>query len=98
MSPEQARGETVDERTDIWALGVLLYEMLAGMRPFQGEYAQAILYALLNQDPVDDRILHGCGDAGHADAHQGAGLPHDLPASYVGGDADGRPVLKDGIL
>ncbi len=52
MSPEQARGEVVDERTDIWALGVMLYEMLAGERPFQGDYAQAIIYALLNVDPV----------------------------------------------
>lgn len=51
MSPEQASGEEVDHRSDIWSLGVILYEMLTGQLPFRGEYEQSILYAILNEDP-----------------------------------------------
>ena len=51
MSPEQARSEEVDHRTDLWALGVLIYEMIAGRLPFGGDYEQAIVYSILNEDP-----------------------------------------------
>jgi serine/threonine-protein kinase len=51
MSPEQARGRPVDRRTDIWAFGAVLYEMLAGKRCFEGDTVSDVLAAVLRQDP-----------------------------------------------
>lgn len=52
MSPEQARGISVDERTDIFSLGVMLYEMVAGRPPFPGETASDIIASILTADPA----------------------------------------------
>jgi len=53
MSPEQVRGEQVDRRADIWAAGVVLYEMLAKRRPFEGEHATPVMRAILETEPQE---------------------------------------------
>src|SRR6202140_4811917 len=67
MAPEQARGKTVDKRADIWAFGVVLYEMLTGKRPFEGETTPEILSEVIQAEPSwndipprAQRLLKGC--------------------------------------
>jgi serine/threonine protein kinase/tetratricopeptide (TPR) repeat protein len=51
MSPEQTKGKEVGHQTDLWSLGVMLYEMITGHLPFNGDYEQAVIYSILNEEP-----------------------------------------------
>ena len=51
MSPEQIRNQKVDQRSDIWSFGVILYEMITGRYPFKGEHDASLFYSIINQTP-----------------------------------------------
>jgi hypothetical protein len=86
MAPEQIRRQPVDARTDLWATGVMFFEMLTGHPPFEGEYESAVLHAVLNDDPPlpsqVDRTLPPSFDT------IVSGLLHKVPANrYESADA-----------
>ncbi|MDX1585396.1 MAG: protein kinase [Balneolaceae bacterium] len=58
MSPEQMQSEEIDSRSDIFSFGVMLYEMLTGIHPFQAEYQQALMFKILNEDPDPPSSIH----------------------------------------
>jgi serine/threonine protein kinase/Flp pilus assembly protein TadD len=59
MAPEQIRGDAVDGRADLWAIGVMLYEMLTGTTPFRGDHELTLLHAILHSEPTRASRLSG---------------------------------------
>jgi Tol biopolymer transport system component len=92
MSPEQARGKTVDKRADIWAFGVVLYEMLTGKRAFPGEDVTDTLAAVVKLDPkwdavgaaVPSRVLQAMRVCLQKDLKQRIGDIHDVRLALEG--------------
>jgi eukaryotic-like serine/threonine-protein kinase len=104
MSPEQARGQKVDHRTDIFSLGVMLYEMLAGQRPFAGATASEIIAAVLRDEPPPlsaqlpncpvrlEQLVTQCLAKSPAQRWQSAAeLSAELKATRVALEEDSRP-------
>ena len=99
MSPEQTMG-SVDHRTDFWALGVMLYEMVSGQRPFSAEHEKTVFYAILNLDPKPVTGLRS-GVPMLLDHLLKKALAKDPAARYQHADdllVDLRAALKDNVV
>jgi serine/threonine protein kinase len=106
MSPEQVRGESSDHRTDIFAFGVVLYEMLTGKRAFQKPTATETMTAILNEDPINvvdlvpnlplglQRIVHRCLEKGLEQRFQSAAdLAFALETTVESSLSGQRPII-----
>jgi hypothetical protein len=100
MSPEQLRGQPVDARSDLWSFGVVLYELVAGQRPFRGDSAADTISAILTGDPPElatagggvvpalERVIHHCLEKAPEQRFQAASdVAFDLEALRSGGGA-----------
>jgi Tol biopolymer transport system component len=105
MAPEQVRGEPADQRSDIFALGCVLYEMLTGRRAFENPTAAETMTAILREDPLErpdvdlapglERTVHHCLEKSPAERFQSArDLAYDLEAAV--GDSGRTPARPGG--
>jgi hypothetical protein len=109
MSPEQARGETVDHRSDLFALGSVLYEMLSGRRAFRGDSSVETLSAILKEEPPElpedrqvppalDRLVRHCLEKRPGDRFQSArDLVYELEGLSGSSAATGKAVRADAV-
>jgi len=112
LAPEQIQGRAVDPRTDIFALGIVAYELVTRVRPFESPTLSNVLYKILNEDPLPprtvnpdcseelDALIRHCMAKDPADRHQTAGeLLKDLRRISVGSESEGVPKdLTTGVL
>jgi serine/threonine-protein kinase len=96
MSPEQAEGEPIDHRTDLWSLGVVLYEMLAGRRPFPGDTLPAVAESILSGEPAPIACVRPDAPAG-VDRILATALAKTPGARYQSAQAFERDLLGLGL-
>ena len=103
MSPEQARGKSVDKRADIWSFGVVLFEMLTGQRAFQGEDVSLTLASVMKSDPYVRAlpnnvppairlVLHRCLEKDATQRMRDCHICHNAPSPSR------TPVMGVGLL
>jgi Tol biopolymer transport system component len=107
MAPEQARGQATDARTDLFALGALLYEMLSGQRAFKGDTTADTMFAIVKEDPPDlaglrpdvplalQRIVRHCLEKNPAERFQSA---HDVAFALESSSDSGATTLNVPLL